>query len=199
MFLLPLHIRSVLQSLLSEGRGPHTALLLLAQGQVLCQATTSDADWEPASEGEEEEEDDEEPYMATPERNRLLRGLAKSQWAEQEVEGGHGAVKVECEVSAASPSDACRTDRWGQLGKLLLSPISIPLNPVATFSSHRFPPHTHQAQTYTQASSANGDAAEEQPTEGRLLLVLNGVKSISWERMERKVSSSCDHMRMKLT
>lgn len=98
MFLLPLHIRSVLQSLLSEGRGPHTALLLLAQGQVLCQATTSDADWEPQSEGEEEEEDDEEPYMATPERNRLLRGLAKSQWAEQEVEGGHGAVKVECEV-----------------------------------------------------------------------------------------------------
>lgn len=56
---------------------------------------------------EEDDDEDEEPYMATPERNRLLRGLAKSQWAEKELEGYGRAgvsggmdesVKVECEV-----------------------------------------------------------------------------------------------------
>jgi hypothetical protein len=58
--------------------------------------------------GEDEYEEDEEPYMSTPERNRLLLGLASSQWSAStgEILGTNEQlddVKVECEVGQLFP------------------------------------------------------------------------------------------------
>jgi hypothetical protein len=151
MFLIPSHIRKVLQSVLTENahEGPHTALLLLAHGQVLCTASNADPDWyssgstgddngdddggsdDDDEDGDEEDEDDEnsrgeggeddedEPYIPTPERNRMLRGIVKSQLLETDafpdrsVPGGkkeRGSIKIECDVSQLEQS---RSTRFG--------------------------------------------------------------------------------------
>jgi hypothetical protein len=132
MFLIPSHIRKVLGSVLTESAsdGPHTALLLLAHGQVLCTASNADSDWGSPSDGLEdagdddeeengddgsekdqgdrEQDDDCEPYIPTPERNRMLRGIVKIQLLETDSfpdksSGGgkreRGNIKIECEVS----------------------------------------------------------------------------------------------------
>jgi hypothetical protein len=151
MFLIPSHIRKVLQSVLTENahEGPHTALLLLAHGQVLCTASNADPDWyssgstgddngdddggsdDDDEDGDEDDEDDEnsrgeggeddedEPYIPTPERNRMLRGIVKSQLLETDafpdrsVPGGkkeRGSIKIECDVSQLEQS---RSTRFG--------------------------------------------------------------------------------------
>jgi hypothetical protein len=151
MFLIPSHLRKVLQSVLTENahEGPHTALLLLAHGQVLCTASNADPDWyssgstgdddgdddggpddddEDGDEGDEDDEnsrgeggedDEDEPYIPTPERNRMLRGIVKSQLLETDafpdrtVPGGkkeRGSIKIECDVSRLEQS---RSTRFG--------------------------------------------------------------------------------------
>lgn len=147
MFLIPSHLRKVLQSVLTENahEGPHTALLLLAHGQVLCTASNADPDWyssgnsegddggsdDDDEDGDEADEDDgnsrgeggdddeDEPYIPTPERNRMLRGIVKSQLLETDafpdrsVPGGkkeRGSIKIECDVSRLGQS---RSTRFG--------------------------------------------------------------------------------------
>jgi hypothetical protein len=135
MFLIPSHIRKVLGSVLTDSanEGPHTALLLLVHGQVLCTASNADPDWASPSDGgeddgssddeeedagDDDEEDDQvageqddeaEPYIPTPERNRMLRGIVKIQLLEtdafpEKISGrgkkGRGHIKIECEVSS---------------------------------------------------------------------------------------------------
>ena len=142
MFLIPSHIRKILGSVLTESAhdGPHTALIILPHGQVLCSVNNGDKDWENGSsgqasgsstndddeEGEDEDEDqgndqdgddesegdDDEPYIPTPERNRMLRGIVNTQLLESNAfplrssEGGgkkRSSLKIECEVNP-SPS-----------------------------------------------------------------------------------------------
>lgn len=141
MFLIPSHIRKVLQSVLTEDakEGAHTALLLLAHGQVLCTASNADPDWYSSTGGEDqngegsddddedddagddndedqdeggEDDDEDEPYIPTPERNRMLRGIVKSQLLETDAfpdrttAGGkkeRGSIKIECDVSRLLP------------------------------------------------------------------------------------------------
>lgn len=112
----PARINDLLTSLLDNdaGAGPHTALLITPQGQLLSHVTLSYDD--DGDDGEEEEgdsgftdaeangdagdgdgdtdDDAEEPWLEGPERLRLLLGLA-SQWEEDE------SPRVECEVGAA--------------------------------------------------------------------------------------------------
>ncbi len=132
MLLRPSYLRQQLLSLLSDDSylGPHTAIVLLPHGQILSAVSTSSSDWLgdgvnglengvdgnddtesgggvgdlslEEKEDDDEEEEEEEPYMEIAERNRLLLGLASSQWASSSAEVGGGPmmenVKVECEV-----------------------------------------------------------------------------------------------------
>ncbi|WWD19861.1 hypothetical protein CI109_104328 [Kwoniella shandongensis] len=97
MLISPSHIHSLLTSLLSplSTSGPHTALLILPQGQLLSSAFIDQDEGEDGNEDEDEEEEgedeDNEPYLEKPERLRLLLGLA-SQWNEGESQ------KMECEL-----------------------------------------------------------------------------------------------------
>lgn len=111
MLVSPIRVYKLLSGLLgaSDADGPHTALLITPQGQLLAKATVDDEDYEENGDAEGEgedgadkededeqedgdEEDDDEPYLEGPERLRLLLGLA-SQWEEDE------SPRVECEVS----------------------------------------------------------------------------------------------------
>lgn len=115
MLVSPIRVHKLLSGLLgaSDADGPHTALLITPQGQLLAKATVDDEDYEENgdAEGDDEdgadkededeqedgdEEDDDEPYLEGPERLRLLLGLA-SQWEEDE------SPRVECEVGDALP------------------------------------------------------------------------------------------------
>lgn len=99
MLLSPLQLHHDLQALTSPTAGPHTALLILPQGRLLCSASRYDETFtgdENENENENEEEnEDEQPYLEEPERLRLLCGLA-SQWEEDD------SSKIECEVSVDS-------------------------------------------------------------------------------------------------
>jgi hypothetical protein len=156
MFLIPSHIRKTLGSVLTDHPhdGPHTALILLPHGQVLCSVNNGDEDWMGESgsgsgsvsgqqaggagslTGDDQEEDDDEddedqdekqgddsddddddePYIPTPERNRMLRGIVNTQLLESNAfpfrpsQGGGGgggggggkkrsSLKIECEVN----------------------------------------------------------------------------------------------------
>lgn len=113
MLVSPKRVHELLSGLLgaTDAEGPHTALLITPQGQLLAKATVpdeeddidenGDADGEGEDEGgdgDEDEQDDgdededDEPYLEGPERLRLLLGLASQ---EQE----DGSQRVECEVS----------------------------------------------------------------------------------------------------
>jgi hypothetical protein len=68
---------------------------------------------------DEREDDEDEPYIPTPERNRMLRGIVKSQLLETDafpdrsVPGGkkeRGSIKIECDVSRLGQS---RSTRFG--------------------------------------------------------------------------------------
>ena len=103
MLLSPLQIHSHLTTLISSPLpgSPHTALLISSTGQLLCWAqrhldvggdeTSGDGEGEDEDEDEEEQQSSDEPWLDTPERMRLLLGLA-SQWEEDE------SPRVECEV-----------------------------------------------------------------------------------------------------
>jgi hypothetical protein len=149
MFLIPSHIRKTLGSVLTESthQGPHTGLILLPHGQVLCSITNEDEDWDVGSGGtsasgslgdededgddeddvdnaEDDDNDEDEPYIPTPERNRMLRGIVNTQLLESNafplrpssssaaVAGGSGSgsekkrssLKIECEVSPSTSS-----------------------------------------------------------------------------------------------
>lgn len=115
MLVSPIRVHKLLSGLLgaTDAEGPHTALLITPQGQLLAQATAPDDDEdgeengdaegddedgadkddeEEQDEGDDDDDDDDEPYLEGPERLRLLLGLA-SQWEEDE------SPRVECEVS----------------------------------------------------------------------------------------------------
>lgn len=79
------HDLSLLTSSTSPSAGPHTALLMLPEGRILCSASKYDELFD----GDEESD---EPYLEEPERLRILCGMA-SQWEDDE------SSKVECEVS----------------------------------------------------------------------------------------------------
>ncbi|WVQ83660.1 hypothetical protein IAT38_005803 [Cryptococcus sp. DSM 104549] len=105
MLISPAKIHSALTSLLSPTPtlGPHCALLITPQGQLVAVATLPDEDDDSADgedgdnggeedgEGEGEGEGEDEPYLDPPARLRLLLGLA-SQWGEDE------SPKMECEL-----------------------------------------------------------------------------------------------------
>lgn len=84
MLLSPLQLHYDLESLTtSKPSGPHTALIMLPEGRLLCSASQYDDTFD---------DDSEEPYIDEPERIRILCGMA-SQWEDDE------SAKVECEVS----------------------------------------------------------------------------------------------------
>ncbi|KAK4689586.1 hypothetical protein P7C73_g500, partial [Tremellales sp. Uapishka_1] len=85
MLISPSRIHSALTLLLSPfpSLGPHTALLITPQGELLSLSSTTREDDEFEASGE--------PWLETPERTRLLLGLA-SQWEEDE------SNRVECEL-----------------------------------------------------------------------------------------------------
>jgi hypothetical protein len=155
MFLVPSHIRKTLQSVISEQslQGPHTALVLLAHGQVLCAASNADTDWPSTSDDndgedelddqEEENDDDEEedePYIPTPERNRMLRGIVKSQligidgFYDQHEDPTDGTkpklkgMKIECDVCTSHCLQALTvyTDNHPSIARSNLPPPNTP-------------------------------------------------------------------------
>ncbi|KAL1405120.1 hypothetical protein Q8F55_008743 [Vanrija albida] len=159
----PARINDLLTSLLDNdsGAGPHTALLITPQGQLLSHVTLSyddeadedaddegqDADGEPNGEaGDLDAEDDaeEEPWLEGPERLRLLLGLA-SQWEEDE------SPRVECE-----------------LGRLFLRPIPLP-------DAERVP--------------ETGMPVVRPPHVSSFVLVLNGTSSTPWTALAQKADT----------
>jgi hypothetical protein len=93
MLLSPLQLHADLSRLTSPSPSePHTALLILPHGRLLCSASKYD----------EMEFAEDEPYLDEPERLRLLCGLA-SQWEEDE------SSRVECEVSGRGCGRARRS------------------------------------------------------------------------------------------
>ncbi|KAK8853433.1 hypothetical protein IAR55_004139 [Kwoniella newhampshirensis] len=165
MLISPSHIHTLLSSLLSSQRGPegpHTALLILPQGQLISSAFADlDDEGEESDAGEEGEEgegdggvdgdggedEDEEPYLERPERLRLLLGLA-SQWNEGESQ------KMECE-----------------LGRLHFTSISLPLN---------------DGNTTTSNVNMNYLPAVRPPVVDRFVLVLNGTTRTGWATLSAK-------------
>ncbi|OXG79451.1 hypothetical protein C349_04400 [Cryptococcus neoformans var. grubii Br795] len=103
MLISPAKIHASLSALLSSTpvSGPHTALLITPQGQLISAASIPADEDEESGEGGEGEEGDgvvgtggvvaEEPYLDPPARLRLLLGLA-SQWNQGE------SPKMECEL-----------------------------------------------------------------------------------------------------
>lgn len=118
MLVSPIRVHGLLSGLLgaTDADGPHTALLITPQGQLLAKASIDDEDdyeenGDAEGEGEDgedkedeeeqddgDEDDEDEPYLEGPERLRLLLGLA-SQWEEDE------SPRVECEVRDAAWTD----------------------------------------------------------------------------------------------
>lgn len=108
MLISPAKIHASLSALLSSTpvSGPHTALLITPQGQLISAASIPADEDEESGEGGEGEEGDgvvgtggviaEEPYLDPPARLRLLLGLA-SQWNQGE------SPKMECEVKIGFP------------------------------------------------------------------------------------------------
>ncbi|WOO86196.1 uncharacterized protein LOC62_07G009682 [Vanrija pseudolonga] len=161
----PARINDLLTSLLDNdaGAGPHTALLITPQGQLLSHVTLSyDDDGDEGAEEEEEdaeftdaeangdaadgdtEDDTEEPWLEGPERLRLLLGLA-SQWEEDE------SPRVECE-----------------LGRLFLRPIPLP-------DAERAP--------------ETGMPVVRPPHVSSFVLVLNGTSSTPWTALAQKADT----------
>ncbi|TXT04341.1 hypothetical protein VHUM_04108 [Vanrija humicola] len=164
----PARINDLLTSLLDadSGAGPHTALLITPQGQLLSHVTLSyddddgeGDDGEDDGDGEEDanhadgeangdaadgdtDDDAEEPWLEGPERLRLLLGLA-SQWEEDE------SPRVECE-----------------LGRLFLRPIPLP-------DAERAP--------------ETGMPVIRPPHVSSFVLVLNGTSSTPWTALAQKV------------
>ncbi|ORY33380.1 hypothetical protein BCR39DRAFT_519597 [Naematelia encephala] len=104
MLISPERVHRHLQATLADRNGPHTAVLTAPQGQILGSASVA-----PNSDSKDSytddpghEMNDNEPWLETPERLRLLVGLA-SQWHTDE------SPRVECE-----------------LGRLLMMPIALP-------------------------------------------------------------------------
>lgn len=99
MLISPAKIHASLSALLSSTpvSGPHTALLITPQGQLISAASIPADEDEESGEGEEGDDVartgviTEEPYLDPPARLRLLLGLA-SQWNQGE------SPKMECEV-----------------------------------------------------------------------------------------------------
>lgn len=156
MLVSPIRVYGLLSGLLgaSDADGPHTALLITPQGQLLAKATVDDEDFEENGdaegdgedgadkEDEEEQEDgdeddDDEPYLEGPERLRLLLGLA-SQWEEDE------SPRVECEVGEAAYSDvddsldasSCARSHCPSLKTFLRTPLQLYLRSSPHTSPH---------------------------------------------------------------
>ena len=96
MLISPQHIHRHLYDIVSSGVGhvPHTALLIVPQGQLISSASTYGSNPSDQLIGEA---DEEVQWLAGPERVRLLLGLA-SQWEEDESD------LIECEVCRGTGS-----------------------------------------------------------------------------------------------
>jgi hypothetical protein len=93
MLISPLQLHHDLDILTTTSpSGPHTALVMLPQGLILCSASKYDDTFD---------DDSEEAYIDEPERLRILCGMA-SQWEDDD------SAKVECEVSSTSISLGCQ-------------------------------------------------------------------------------------------
>ncbi|WVR09626.1 hypothetical protein IAU60_006698 [Kwoniella sp. DSM 27419] len=165
MLISPARVHSTLTSILGPkpSSGPHTALLITPQGQLVSAAHIPlDVDEEDESDrgvegavgmdGQAEAEqseglgegEDDEPYLETQERKRLLLGLA-SQWNDSEGQ------KMECE-----------------LGRLYFTYIPIPVSPQPTVSGRDHLP-----------------GVRPPPVDG-FVLVLNGAKAVPWSAFTSK-------------
>jgi hypothetical protein len=165
MLISPLRTQRELASLITPHRtqGPHTALLILPQGQLLSSATAYNDYPEENSEEDANGGTDgsgDEPYLDDPERMRLLLGLA-SQWEEDE------SPRVECEVSPRKQTRVLHLIHFRQLGRLLLCPIPLP-------------------PTETPAPNAAIPVIRS-PTVQTFVLVLNGSNQTPWNVMTAKV------------
>ncbi|WWC72235.1 uncharacterized protein I206_106197 [Kwoniella pini CBS 10737] len=158
MLISPSKIHSNLISLLSTNykKGPHTALLIYPNGQLVSSANLPSDDYEDDDEDNqsngklkgqeelEEEEEEEEPYLEIQERFRLLLGLA-SQWDRQD------SGKMECE-----------------LGKLHFKFIQLPISPlVSSIGKESLP------------------SVKNQFIDG-FILILNSTKNVEWKILLNK-------------
>ena len=163
MLLSPQRIHQQLVRLTStdDTLGPHTALLILPQGQLISSAMAVLSD-----QGQVEQhalgETANEPWLEGPERIRILLGLA-SQWGEED------SPRIECEVRTATlgPSIA---DCFFQLGRLYLCSVSLPPLEMPT------------------ASAVIPSLRE--PSILNFNLVLNGTLKTPWSQLSAKVRMS---------
>ncbi|WWC64827.1 uncharacterized protein I303_107441 [Kwoniella dejecticola CBS 10117] len=176
MLISPSKIHSILTSLLSSSPspssssssadGPHTALLIYPNGQLVSSAciplddsatgsesesqnheqggANNDDNTQGEDEDEEDGDEDEEPYLEIQERRRLLLGLA-SQW------GRDDSGKMECE-----------------LGKLHFTWIALP------------PPDN-----VSSIGKESLPAVKSQVIDG-FILVLNATKDVDWKVLVQK-------------